>query len=131
MKLVQWISNDRVKEADQNNEIFYALKFTYDKQGKDGIGPLYSLCLPREDETLVLHDSTIAPNHLANNISYARTEGFNFSRIDGRMPYTIPELERLNGCTSVVLFEEMSFKEKKLFLETLVKEKGRISHRKY
>jgi len=46
MLLVRWIEDGRVKSADKEDEIFYALKFTYNKIGKNGVGPYYSLCLP-------------------------------------------------------------------------------------
>ena len=122
-------TDSEIKKADEEGTIFYALKFTLNKKGKNGSGPYYALCLPHGDHTLVFPSSTVCQEHLSQFICHERylhaksTRYPPFSKIDTQKPESIPETElTYSSPASIVFFEEMSRKEKRKFLETMVKD---------
>tara|TARA_Y100000310_G_C20450238_1_gene700352 strand:+ start:60 stop:386 length:327 start_codon:yes stop_codon:yes gene_type:complete len=97
-----------IKKADEEGAIFYALKFTLNKQGKNGSGPYYALCLPHANHTLVLPDSTICSEHLSQfvrHVRYTRGIGYpKFSKIDTQKPESIPETELTDSEPEATVF---------------------------
>ena len=118
----------RVREADEEGAIFYALKFTLNKQGQKGVEH-YSLCLPSEHNTFVFFNDEASAELLGRRINRQRLRNKEyhlnypeFSRIDVSKPESIPDVELTDfDPRGTVFFEEMSKREKSRFLETLVK----------
>ena len=117
MRYVYFLHSPVVRKADDDNEIFYALRFTYYGGDKDNKDPYYSLCLPALKDTVVLFRSITDSGSLGLHVADWREKGFNFSRINTNRPYAISELEIGEG--HVVEFGEMPVDERRIFFDTL------------